>query len=244
MSDISVRLHSQPTKDPLVGLAGAAGFEHSRIARLSYGEKYAGVMVQDGGIGVCATLGTPYNGEPKSLRDPDYTRHDHRIVVNAYLNACINRREACTGEGDLFDCHPFSTETSTVMIGYFIPLVEKFRQKKIPLKVFDRHQYDPLLTPASELEATLEKAEVVILTSTTLANGTFVDLIEKISNDATVFMLGPSTPLSHKLLEYGVIRGLYGMVFEPGDEEVLNTIEQGGGTWSFGGRGKKVSLSV
>ena len=243
MSDISVSLHSQPTKDPLVSLAGAVGFEHSRILRMAYGEKYAAVMVEDGGIGVCATLGTPFRGEPKTLRDPDYARHDHRIVVNAYINACINGNESFNGEGDLFDSHPFSIHSTIVMIGYFIPLVEKFRQKKIPLKVFDRHHHHPELTAPSELDAPLREAEVVILTSTTLANGTFGEMIERIPPEAAVFMLGPSTPLHSGLFEYSVIKGLYGMLFNKYDEEVLSIIDGGGGTQSFGRRGKKVSLS-
>lgn len=228
--------------DPLKDLHARFPFSNEEIKLFTFGDKYVGVMLQDEQIGVCATLGHPIRILPGQISLPDWKNIEHRIWYNAYLNALINNKEAYSDEGDIFELHPFHADSRTVMVGYFKPLVSKFRDQNIPLSIFDRAQKDKLLTPMSALHQELSHSEVVILTSTSLSNGTFAEIIPHIHPDCSVFMLGPSTPLHPSLLQIDGIKKLFGMVFKPGDVEVLSLIDQNFGTRTFGKRGKKVSL--
>lgn len=79
--------------------------------------------------------------------------------------------------------------------------------------------------PAHRADQILPRADVVAITSTSLINHTFDDLIGLCPDDALVIMLGPSTPLSPVLLRGGV-DVLSGTVVE-NVGRVLRSISQG-----------------
>jgi uncharacterized protein (DUF4213/DUF364 family) len=162
--------------------------------------------------------------------------------VTAYANAHINYLPENPAPGDIFDQIDFTGKENTVMIGYFPPLVGKFRDKGIKLSVFDQHQDYPDLTPASQLAEKLAGSDGVIVTATTLINRTFMEVISGIRAGAGIYLLGPSTPLYPPFLEqYGITR-LFGMVFRPYDFEILEIIGSGSGTQTFSKKSKKISL--
>jgi hypothetical protein len=109
------------------------------------------------------------------------------------------------------------------IIGHF-PFVEEVRRAAETCWVLELHPR-PGDVPADHADELLPQADVVAITSTSLINHTFDDLIRLCRDDALVIMLGPSTPLSPVLLETGV-DVLSGTLVEDVDR-VLQSISQG-----------------
>lgn len=229
-------------KDPVSVLYEAYPYDTGKILATSSGEAYVAIMLANGNTGVCSTINHAVETDPMLLGRPDLKRMDHRMLVMAYANAHSNYARENLGSGDIFDVVDFARKTSTVMVGYFPPLVEKFRKGNLALTAFDQQKDYPDLAPFSRLDEMLGQSDCVIITSTTLINSTFTGIIAKINPDAEIFMLGPSTPLYPPLKEEYHITRQFGMTFRPYDFEVLEIISKGMGTQSFSKKGKKVSL--
>lgn len=88
------------------------------------------------------------------------------------------------------------------LIGHFC-FLEKFRPHFADLLVFELKP-QPGDIPASEIPKRLCEADLVAVTGTTLINGTIDTILDSVRPDARVIMLGPSTPLTPILLEYGI----------------------------------------
>jgi uncharacterized protein (DUF4213/DUF364 family) len=89
------------------------------------------------------------------------------------------------------------------IIGHF-PFVKRLRAEVKELWTFELPgRRRPGDFSDNEVEALLPRAEVVAITSTTLINHTLGGLLDFVAPDAYKMMLGPSTPLSPVLFEYG-----------------------------------------
>jgi uncharacterized protein (DUF4213/DUF364 family) len=229
-------------KDPISILLDDFPYDAGKILASACGDAYVAIMLANGQIGVCSTLNQPVDTDPLTLTMPDLNRMDHRKLVMAFANAHINYMQENLGSGDIFDRVDFSKSKHTVMVGYFPPLVEKFRNGGLPLSVFDQQKDYPDLTPLSQLKENLDQAGSVILTSTSLINSTFLEIIPQINQGPDIYLLGPSTPLYPVIKEQFNVTCLFGMVFKPYDFEILEIISKGLGTQSFSQKSKKVSL--
>lgn len=199
--------------------------------KLTCGNKYIAATSAQGNIGVCATLGVVV--EPVRCSDLDFSVVNDRIVANALVNAFVNYGCRIDGYGDIFDAINFDRYRSIVMIGYFGPLVNKFRRSDIALNIFDLDQHEVPVLPMEQQIEYLRKADCVILTSTSISNGTFDGIVGSTPLSADIFMLGPSTPMDDTLFEYSNVKGLFGSVFKPFDQDTLGVIAEGGGTCIF-----------
>lgn len=111
------------------------------------------------------------------------------------------------------------------MIGHF-PFADQLRDYCDDLWIFERgvnrgeDDFDE-----EAMDRLLPKADVVAVTATTILNRTLPAVLEKVRADAFVMLLGPSTPLTPALLDFGfdVLCGT--VVDDP--EAVVRTIEQG-----------------
>jgi uncharacterized protein (DUF4213/DUF364 family) len=110
------------------------------------------------------------------------------------------------------------------LVGHF-PFVRRLRQRVEKLSVLElRPRADDL--PAHAAPDVIPEADIVALTSLTLLNGTFDGLMQLCHPGALVLLLGPTTPLSPILFDYGV-HILSGSIVT-NIEAVLRTIGQGG----------------
>ena len=229
-------------KDPVSILFEAYPYDAGKILASACGEAYVAVMLASGRIGVCSTLGKPIETDPLLLASPDLKNREHRMLVTAYANAHINYEQEHLGSGDIFEQVDFASKINTVMIGYFPPLVEKFRRDAITLFPFDQLKDYPDLTPQSQLGEKLSQTDCVVISATSLINSTFTEIIEQVKPGAEIFILGPSTPMFAGFKSDYHITKLFGMTFRLFDFEVLGMIGKGMGTQSFSKKSFKVSL--
>jgi len=221
------------TTDPIRHFYNETGFDRSQIDDLIIGDKYVALMNRQGNIGVCATLNTRVDQSILNARSPDLSNPSHRIILNAWFNSIHNYRREYTEIVDIFDRIDFSLHNNIVMVGYFESLYEKFTARNINLSVYDIAKKSSNLDDIESMEDSLHNAEAVILTGTTVFNGTFTSVIGKTGDNTDIFLLGPSNILSEQMFEYRNIKVVFGSVFERGDSRVLDKIAQGSGTRGF-----------
>ena len=220
-------------QEPLKYFFEKYGIDIQNIQHIVCGEKYVAVTLKDGKIGVCATLNNYVNVDIKDLRFPDLKNIQHRIVMNAYFNATYNYNNQYDTTIDIFDKIDFKKYNRIVMIGFFRSLVEKFENENIDLKIFDKAEEDTKLTGMSEQLTEVAKTDALILSSTSVFNDTFIDIINTTKENCDVYTLGPSTILNNEMFKYRNIKFLFGSVFESNDVNTLKIIQNGGGTKQF-----------
>lgn len=220
-------------KDPLDHFMELYPYDGSTIERYEAGTCYIYIKLKSGRVGVCATLQNPPKGiDPVNL-NPDMSNTHHRMIYNAWLNATINDNWKADGEDDIFDVIPFKKYKNNVMVGFFRPVVKRFDEAGTQLTVFDHAVDHDRLENMENLPKAIEEAGQIIITSTTIFNGTFFKVLSLNVNKVPVFLLGPSTILHDDMFNYPGIKGLFGMAFNNGDNKVGDIISSGGGTRDF-----------
>jgi uncharacterized protein (DUF4213/DUF364 family) len=91
---------------------------------------------------------------------------------------------------------------NVALIGHF-PFISRLRESVGQLWVIEKHPGKDEYPDYAALEL-LPRADVVAITGTTLINRTIDKLLGLCAPEATIMVLGPSTPLSPVLFEYGV----------------------------------------
>ena len=110
------------------------------------------------------------------------------------------------------------------LVGGF-PFARRLKSQVGELLVLDLDP-GPDELPAEQAPQVLPQADVIAITGMTLANHTLENLLSLCPPGAFVMVLGPSTPLSPLLFDYGVhlVSGAVVTEIEP----VLHTVSQGG----------------
>ncbi len=115
---------------------------------------------------------------------------------------------------------------NVALIGHF-PFVERIRPDVKNLWVLELTPKKGDL-PAEAAPEYIPQADILAITATALINGTFDGLVSLCKPEAEVLILGPSTPLSPILYDYGVNILSGTLVLHP--EETLLGIGQAGST--------------
>ncbi|MHB1416702.1 MAG: Rossmann-like domain-containing protein, partial [Chloroflexota bacterium] len=109
------------------------------------------------------------------------------------------------------------------LVGHF-PFIPRLRQQVGSLSVLELRPQEGDL-PAEEATRVVPEADVVAITGSALLNGTLQGLLDLCHPDAFVVVLGPTTPLSPVLFDYGVDVVSGTLVVDP--EQVLTQVSQG-----------------
>jgi len=145
-------------------------------------------------------------------------------VGMATINALLPRQEehwVDLNAGEVIARH--GAGKRVVLVGHF-PFIPYVQERVGVLWVLERRPAGEDL-PAEAAYDLIPRAEVVAITGTALLNHTFEGLMALCRPEALVLVLGPSTPLSPILFEYGV-HILSGSVVED-VEAVVQAVGQG-----------------
>lgn len=112
---------------------------------------------------------------------------------------------------------------TVALVGHF-PFINELRPRVGTLHILELNPR-PGDYPASDAATIIPQADVVAITGTTLINHTLENLLDLCRPDARLLLLGPSTPLSPILYDYGfdLLSGSIVSSIDP----VLQTIMQG-----------------
>ncbi len=219
--------------DPLELLLSIHVFDLSLVDEIATGQKYTGIMLKNGQIGVCANLNNLVSIEKNDYQKININNIVHRIILTAYFNALLNYSEFTKEGKDIAEDINFRKYSNLVMIGYFNSLVNHFKKEEIPLTIFDRRRDDKTITAMTNQKQVLLKADAVILTSTSIFNQTFPEIIKSIKTDCQVFLLGPSSIMAEEMRFYKKVKKIFGATFSKSDHRILEIIKKNGGTRDF-----------
>lgn len=220
-------------KEPLEFLLSKYKFDITKIKKIETGLKYTALMLKNGNIGVCANIGFKINTEINTYSDFDLNNISHRIVLTAYFNSLLNYSDEYLPEADIVEMVKKKNYKQITMIGFIKPVFEQLNKEEFKLDVFDLNKEDIVLTNLSKQNSSLQNADAVILSSTSVFNLTFIDVINATNNDCDIFILGPSSVMAKEMFEYRNIKMIFGATFKKFDEQVMNLINNNKGTKVF-----------
>lgn len=213
------------------------------ILNLTIGLGYTAVSLEDGSIGLaytwldskksCTLFKDPedYEGKPAiGLLDKLFsTNLVEKSVAMAAVNAvnysnCLSLPD---DKGNLIEDLAISEGTKVSMIGFFAPVVEEIKKNGGIMNVFDIGKG---VGAKDEFYEKLEKdTDSVILTSTSLINGSTEEVLSHVQEGTPCVMLGPTTPMMPEVFSHLPVTILGGM--QPRDRDtVIKVIRHGKGT--------------
>ena len=205
--------------------------ETKPIDDLRVGIKYTGVMVENR-IGVARTIfsqcETPHKvGNLKGKNVANLISSKKSIEASIGC-AAINAQITLGGKikkGNVFErIIKMAEDCKTIgVIGKF-PFVNKINRN---VYVFEKKSI-PGTLPASEADEILPKCDLVVITGSAFINKSLEHLL--VISGGYTMVIGPSTPLSPVLFEFGadLLAGIYCE-----NRNVLDVVGQGGGTKDF-----------
>lgn len=207
------------------------------VKKVEKGQRYVAVMNKDGNIGVCALIGNEINNI--NVQQPDFDKISDRIFLTAYYNSLFNVANKNYKTGDIVENIDFAKYKNIVMIGYFLPIVERLAKLNIKVSVFDLRNQEITITMEKQKKY-LQNADAVILTATSIFNNTFYEIVS--NTKADVFILGPSSILSKFFFNFSNVKAIFGSIFDANDNRILKAVKAGMGTRQFLKYGQKVVL--
>ncbi|UCF93795.1 MAG: DUF364 domain-containing protein [Desulfobacterales bacterium] len=216
-----------------------------RIESLSIGLGYTAVTTLDGGIGIAYTYFeskkscqqlkhyVDYEGRaaPGLLEKILGTETIQRSMALALINA-LNHAQALLLPTDrhneiLFEKLAIRAGTRVAMVGFFGPLLAKFKESQAALEIIDDSR--GIGCKAKFYELLADWAEVLFLTSTSILNNTTEEILAHAGAKVKTVLLGPSTPMVAEAFAHLPVHMLAGTV--PVDKaKVLKAIRHGLGT--------------
>jgi len=224
-----------------------------KVASITIGLGYTAIVLEDDSIGLsytwmdgktsCSLMKDPENYEGKKalplleklFSDDLLNRSVAVATVNAlnYANCSAFAEDRDT----LLDDLKIATGSRVSMIGFFAPVVEKLKKRRVELNVFDLGKQ--IGTKEEFYTGLRNNTDAVILTSTSVIHGSTEEVLENVSPGTPCAMIGPTTPMIPEVFSHLPITILGGTM--PLDtEQVVRVIRNARGTKDIQRYSKKV----
>lgn len=167
-------------------------------------------------------------------------------VMNALSTVCWQERPPKSYEikigVDAIDEVTIPEEGFVVVVGALVPAIKPLKQRGKPFGILE---LDPLTLKADELEYfvpgeqapdVVPKADLLIITGTTLINDTLEDLLKLRKPDARVVVLGPTASMLPEAFFRRGVDVLGGIIVTDADQ-LLDLIAEAGSGYHFFGKG-------
>lgn len=231
-----------------------------KIEDVRIGLGYTAVLLDNGSCGLAYTFRNELGycccilkeaGQIKGLKCGDVIQwvKDANLARTAVglatINALIQEDVKDYKCGNIFNNLQLTPENILGVIGDFGPFLKNIRKQVKDMYVFEKkvHKIQGYMYPAELTDKYLPKCDVVIITSTSILNKTFEDIIKKCKNAREIILIGPSTPLYPELFKKYNVTYLAGVVVCKA-EQVLDIVSQGGGTRSLGNSVKQACIKI
>lgn len=220
-----------------------ATLSDARVLSVDVGLFWTAVVVEQNGLRKCGLAATHANPEFEHARLPAveeagrltshtalelvqlvYSRSFTEVAIGlATINALLPpvQNPVDLAAEEYIARH--GSDKQVALIGHF-PFVAQLKNQVKTLWVLELNPREDDL-PASMVPEIIPQADILAITATTLVNYTFEGIFRLRKPGAKVLLLGPSTPLSPLLFEYGV-DVLSGSVVED-PERILPLLRQG-----------------
>ena len=202
-----------------------------------------------------SAMAMPFPGKLKGRPAFDFAREalgDNGIrraagiaAMNALADTCWRRRphpETKLRLGiDAFDATEIRPGDKVVVVGAFVPFLRELKRRHQPYLVLEQDPATlkadelPFFRPAEQAAAVVPEADVLLITGTTLINGTLEELLALARPTARVTMVGPTV----SLLPDGFLRrgaDILGTVRITDPDAFLDILAEGGSGYHFLGR--------
>jgi hypothetical protein len=151
-----------------------------------------------------------------------------KIIGLATANALINLKVP-EKEDDSIDLMNLSQHDHVAMVGLFKPLVRKIQDTGAELSIIERNPARAEVLDSNTTDKILKDCTVAIITATSIINGTFEDIVNRLGTPRRAVLLGPSTPLCSDIFQDTRLTHLGGSALTNHDK-ILQIISEGGGT--------------
>ncbi len=219
--------------------------EQTPVEQVVVGARYSAVSLKDGRVGIAMNFSEdePLNGAGErppfeGTEDPvellsmytsaDPVRASVGVALANALSVGMIRDEELLS-GNLFDHLGLRPQDRVGMIGNFQPMVPRLRESVAELHIFELID-EPIdgLLPTAMAPALLPTCDVVIITGTTLVNGTIDGILPWCFNAREVAVVGPTTTIVPQVFAGTGITLLGGAVPQDTDA-ILEIITNGQG---------------
>ena len=166
-------------------------------------------------------------------------------VLNALSAACWDRMPSKPYElslgRDAFDDVELPRGGCAVVVGALVPMLKRLLAESVDFRVLERdprtlkEREMPHYVPADRASEVVPRADLLVVTGTTILNGTLSGLLEMARPDARVVVAGPTASmLPEAFFERGV--DVLGGVLVTRPDELLDIVVEGGSGYHFFGR--------
>ena len=170
-------------------------------------------------------------------------------ILNALSEFCWKHRPDYTRETgrDVLDTIPLPEDGYVVVVGALVPIIRRLKARGKPFGILEldlrtlKPDELPYVIPQDNADAAVRRADMLVITGTTLINNTLEPLLALARPGASVVVVGPTASmLPGAFFRRGVTLLGGDSVTRP--DELLDTIAEGGSGYHFFGKSAEKTI--